>query len=335
MMTSTAEALVPIWQRVLRRRSIRANDNFFDLGGNPSLAARLFAEISEVYGRDLPPVIIYSAPTIATLGALLERLDPPRVPALLLLKSGTKQPPIFIAHGLGDTVFGLFHLVEKIESPRSIYGMQTRGIDGEEEPFTSIEAMAQFHLDAIKRLQPQGPYFLIGYSLGGLVTLEIAQSLSADGEKIALLALVDSYPHKSRLSMPQYVRLSFRLAKHRARALIESVLGRRLSQIAEDGGGQLSRPNQSDAAMDRTMRKMRDSACVALRHYHPRFYGGRIRFVKAEVSTYFPNDPVAVWSHLAEKFEVETVPGDHLGMIAMHCQELSSVLSKYLQEACS
>jgi thioesterase domain-containing protein len=89
-------------------------------------------------------------------------------------------------------VLGLFQLVEKLESAHPIYGMQAGGIDGVDEPLRSVEAMAQFHLEAIKQLQPHGPYFLIGYSLGGLVVLEIAQRLSAGGEKIALLALVES-----------------------------------------------------------------------------------------------------------------------------------------------
>jgi acetoacetyl-CoA synthetase len=322
MMTSATEVLLPIWRRVLQESAIRANDNFFDLGGNPSSAARLFREIAEVCGRDLPPVMIYSAPTIEALAALLEQPSPPRVPPLLLLKAGTGQPPIFIAHGLGDTVFSLFHLVDKIESTHPIYGMQSRGIDGVDDPFTSIEAMAQFHLDTIKKLQPHGPYFLIGYSLGGLVTLEIAQRLSADGERVALLALVDSYPDKSHLSVLQHVLLSLRLAKRRAGALIGAP-GRTRPQIPEESGG------------NSTTRRMRDSAYLALRRYRPQFYRGGIKFVKAEINTYFPDNPIAVWSHLAEKFEVETIPGDHLDLLTTQFEKLGSVLSRYLEKASS
>ena len=321
-MTSATEVLLPIWRRVLQASAIRANDNFFDLGGNPSSAARLFREIAEVCGRDLPPVMIYSAPTIEALAALLEQPSPPRVPPLLLLKAGTGQPPIFIAHGLGDTVFSLFHLVDKIESTHPIYGMQSRGIDGVDDPFTSIEAMAQFHLDTIKKLQPHGPYFLIGYSLGGLVTLEIAQRLSAAGDRVALVALVDSYPDKSHLSVLQHVLLSLRLAKRRAGALIGAP-GRTRPQIPEESGG------------NSTTRRMRDSAYLALRRYRPQFYRGGIKFVKAEISTYFPDNPIAVWSHLAEKFEVETIPGDHLDLLTTQVEKLGSVLSRYLEEASS
>jgi acetoacetyl-CoA synthetase len=332
-MASAAEVLFPIWQRVLQQPSIHASDNFFDLGGDPASAARLFSEIAEVCGRDLPPVIIYSAPTIETLAALLEQPGPPRVPPLLLLKAGTGHPPVFIAHGLGDTVFGLSRLVEKIESPHPIYGMQARGIDGVDEPFTSIEAMAQFHLDAIKHFQPHGPYFLIGYSLGGLVTLEIAQRLSAEGQEIALLVLVDSYPDKSHLSVPQYARLSLRLAKRRVWSLFESALGKGRSQIQEDHVESASHRNRSETARQRLMIRMRDSAYLALRRYRPRFYRGRINFVKAEISTDFPANPVAVWSHLAQEFKVETIPGDHLSLLTTNYEELGSVLSSYLRKS--
>src|SRR6202046_183762 len=162
-MPPAVELLIPIWQRVLHRSSIRVNDNFFDLGGNPASAAELFGEIAEVCGRHLSPVLVYSVPTIEALAAVLEQPDRPRVPPLLLLKAGTEPPPIFIAHGLGDTVLDLFQLVEKIEFAHAIYGMTASGIYGVDEPLTSVEAMAQFHLEATKQLQPHGPDFRNGH----------------------------------------------------------------------------------------------------------------------------------------------------------------------------
>lgn len=78
---------------------------------------------------------------------------------------------------------------------------------------------------------------------------------------------------------------------------------------------------------------MSDSGYVALRHYRPRFYPGRLKFVKAEISTYFPDNPTPVWAHLAEEFEVETMPGDHMGMLTTHCEDLGALLSRYLSEA--
>ena len=154
-------------------------------------------------------MLIYTAPTVEMLGALLGNPAPPKVPPILPMKPGAEDPPIFVAHGMGNTVLELSGLVRKIVSRHPIYGMQARGLDGVDEPLATIEEMAEFHLEAIRRQQAHGPYFLIGYSLGGLVTLEIAQRLRAGGEKIALLALVDSYPDKSQISVTQRALLCF------------------------------------------------------------------------------------------------------------------------------
>src|ERR1700739_1313375 len=102
MPTSTmVEMLTPIWQRVLQLSSVDAQENFFDLGGDSSLALQLFHEVERAVGRELPPGTIYLAPTIAALAAVLERPDGLRFPPLVLLKDGPAQPPLFITHGLG------------------------------------------------------------------------------------------------------------------------------------------------------------------------------------------------------------------------------------------
>jgi acetoacetyl-CoA synthetase len=319
--TSAAELLVPIWRKVLRQPSIQLNDNFFDLGGDSASAVELFAAIAEVCCRHLSPVLIYSAPTIEALAAVLELPAPPRIPPLLLLKAASGYPPIFIAHGLGDTVLDLFRLAGRIESDRPIYGMQTRGVDGVEEPFTSVEEMAQFHLEAIQKLQPHGPYFLMGYSLGGLVVLEIAQRLSTHGEKIALLALADSYPHRNQLGLMQQVLLSFRVAKRHLWAL------RRRTRKTAASDDRFAGP------IGHVMKRARDSAYLALKRYRPQFYPGNVKFVRAEIISDFPEDPATVWSHLAERFELETIPGDHWSMLTTQYEKLGAVLTRYVKEA--
>ncbi len=320
--SSMVEVLAPIWQRVLQLPSIGVNDNFFDFGGDSSLALQLFNEIAQACDRELPPVTIYQAPTIAALAALLEQPTTPRFPTLVLLKPGAENPPVFIAHGLGGSVMDFFQPVKHIETDHAIYGLQTRGIDGLDEPLARIEEMAEFYLAAIKKLQPRGPYILVGYSLGGLVALEMAQRLSANGEKVALLAMLDAYPQFRYLSLGQRLRLIARQGR------------RGLYSLGNLTG---SAPYQPPAGVLLTpaMQRVRDSAYLALTRYRPQFYPGKIKFVRAEISSAFPDDAAAVWEPLAQIVEVETVPGDHLGIIATHFENLASVLSRYLREAFS
>jgi thioesterase domain-containing protein len=83
------------------------------------------------------------------------------------------------------------------------------------------------------------------------------------------------------------------------------------------------------------MQRFRESDRLALERYRPRFYPGKINFVRAEIVTDFPANPAAVWSGLARRFEVESVPGDHLGIMTTNFEALASVLSRYLGRAAS
>lgn len=342
--SNLAEVLTPIWERVLLHPGIRTEDNFFDLGGDSLLAVQLFSEIARVCGRELAPVTIYCAPTIAALADILDQPSAPRFPPLLQLKQGVGAP-IFLAHGLGGTAMDFFQLVKYLQTQRPIYGMQAKGTDGVDEPFDRIEDLAGFYLDAIKELQAHGPYFLVGYSLGGLVMLEMAQRLMKDGEKVGLLAMLESYPHPRFLSLSQRVRLGTRLANQRAstvgRLSIRDALSyiirpsaRRLYVSRDNNGGA---PSQipAGAAHTPTMQRARELAYRALTRYRPHFYNGSIKFVRAEVVTDYPDEPAAVWSNLAAKFHVETVPGDHLGILGTHFESLASVVSRYLNETSS
>jgi thioesterase domain-containing protein len=319
--SAMVEVLVPIWQRVLQLPSVGADDNFFDLGGDSALALELFNEIALASGRELPPVMIYHAPTITALAGLLEQPTTPRVPPLVRLKSGSEEPPVFIAHGLGGSVMDFFQVVKHIQTPRAIHGMQAKGIDGVEEPLDRIEDMARYSLDAVKQVQPHGPYLLIGFSLGGLVALEMAQQLIAEKEKIGLLLMLDSYPHVSRLSRGQRARLSSRQTWRR--------FARRLHWLGVKPPYQTTVETSPSAALQH----FRYTSYMALERYQPRFYPGKINFVRAAIPTDFPANPSAIWSPLANQLELKTAPGDHLGIMTTHFESLASVISGFLRGA--
>jgi acetoacetyl-CoA synthetase len=337
----TIEVLTPIWERVLQRRSIRAEDNFFDLGGTPSLAAQICREIGLIAGRDLSPVTIFQAPTIDSFAALLQGSRGSKVPLLVQLKHGEEQPPIFVRHGVDGNVMEIFPFARAIESPHAVFGMHS--LEEDDEPSLSVEALARLYLDAMKQLQPRGPYALIGYSFGGLVMLEIAQRLQESGERVALLAMVDSYPHRRFLPVKMRVDVYARLARQHAVNLGKLPMRKKIAYltnrsvrrfyasqeengIASDQKGLVGAP-----AFDSEFRET-----VALESYQPRFYKGKINFVQAATnSPSFPPDARGVWEKLAEEFEIDTVSGDHVGIATTHYRELASVLSRQLASAFS
>lgn len=342
---STAALLTPIWERVLQRPDIGEDENFFDLGGDSLLAVQLFTEIAQVCGRELSPVTIYCAPTIASLASLLEEPTAPRLPAIMQLREGKEKPPVFLAHGLGGTAIDFYQFVKHLQTQQPVYGLQAKGTDGVDEPIGQIGDWAQFYLTAVREVQPHGPYYLVGYSLGGLVTFEMARRLLEDGERVALLAMLESYPHPRFLSLWQRFRLVGRLTTHRAskvrRLPIRDAISyifkpsERRSYVSRDGNG--NGPSQLPATVSYSpaMQRVREIAYRSLTQYRPSFYRGAIKFVKAETLTDFPDDPAAIWSPLAESFHVESVPGDHLGILGAHYEILASVVSRYLHEASS
>jgi thioesterase domain-containing protein len=320
MPTSTmVELLTPIWQRVLQLPSVGIDDNFFELGGDSALALELFHQVALAGGRELPPVVIYHAPTISALAALLEQSDTPRIPPLIQLKAGS-EPPVFIAHGLGGSAMDFFQIVKHMLTPQAIYGMQAKGIDGVEEPLDRIEDMARYALEAVREKQPGGPYFLIGFSLGGLVALEMAQQLIAQGARIGLLAMLDSYPYSGHLSFEQRTRLVARQSWRWVAARLQWL------------GVPAPYRTTLDLPPSPSQQRFRDSDHLALEHYRPRFYPGKINFVRAAIPTDFPANPEAIWSQLAQSLEVDSVSGDHLGIMTTHFEDLAAVLSRHLAE---
>lgn len=336
---ATVEVLTQIWQRVLQRSPIGPKDNFADLNGKDAVADSLFAEIAQVFGRELPSATICHAPTIASLAALLEQPTLPQFPPFVQLKAGSLKPPILLGHGLGGRA-NFSALAKHIGTGHPIYGIQAKGVDGMEEPLTRVEDMAAFYLDALSALEPQGSCILIGYSFGGLVALEMAQRLWECGKHPALLVLVDTYPHPRYFSPDQRLWLTAkRIGRHftlmkqmpirTAFAYLVQGIQRRM-HIAHSRGTLAPEPSRLSFA--ETTRRVRQSDLVAMQRYRPRFYRGKIKYVRPETNSYLPNDPTAVWKKLAAELEVEIVPGDHLGMIITHFKSLAAVLSRYVEE---
>jgi len=316
------EFLTPIWGRVLQRQAVSSDENFLDFGGPPEAAMELFTEIGRLYGREICPLLIYQAPTLLKLAGVLDHPEPPAVASLLPLNTASGRPPIFIGHGIGGTVMGFSQLVQSLRSPLAIYGMQAKGVDGRHPPFDRIEDMALYHLESIRRLQPRGPYFLIGYSLGGNVSIEIARRLMESGQEIGLLILLDSYPDIRQLKLRQRVRLTWQRAKQRASALRH---------------GPRSRQKASDLHMFPAMRSALNRVIAAqyeaLRRYKPSFYPGKIVFVRASKISHFPDNPRAVWGHLVREIEFHSVPCDHQSMLTTHADMIAAIIQRCLQTA--
>jgi acetoacetyl-CoA synthetase len=359
-----ATTVAAIFTRVLRHAPVAVQDDFFELGGDSILSVALMAAIEEETGRELPVTAIYDAPTPAALAALLaEGAHVPRASCLVLFKSGTGTP-LFILHGLGGSVMELRELAQRLDTDSAVYGLEARGLDGLAAPFDRVEDMASFHLEAIRRLQPSGPYRLAGYSFGGLVALEMAWRLTQAGETVEFLGLLDTYPHTKfwplRCRIAAWSRLAScwlssalwrRLGDHYARELRGLPLSewpayilklvRQAEAIPFDMFHAANvlrrwsvRPGASmpgEAMLPPAIKRVQQAGEAAFDAYRPVAYAGEIVIVSAAGEAIFPIDAHVLWRALVRKVTVYCVPEDHLGLVRTGVAPLAAVVSAALR----
>ncbi len=190
---NTTRQVARIWEELLGVPSIGFDENYFDLGGDSSLAVQLFAQIEKVFRVKLPLATLFEAPTIEELARIL-RPETARSgwSSLVTIQPAGSRPPLFCMHPHGGNVLIYRDLSRYLGSDQPFYGLQSQGLDGRCPPLTRIEDMAAQYVKEIRTVQPHGPYFLGGYCLGGAIAFEVAQQLRAKGEQIALLALFDT-----------------------------------------------------------------------------------------------------------------------------------------------
>ncbi len=191
---SLEEQIARIWSDLLGVEKVSVRDNFFSLGGHSLLAIRLFSQLKKVTGRELPLSRLFENPTVESLAMELGGEAPEPVwSALVPIQPEGSLPPFYCIHGMGGTVVEYGDLARHLGNDQPVYGFQARGLDGKQPMLSSVEAMAAHYLDELREFQPAGPYFLGGSSFGGLVAYEMAQQLLALGERVAIVALFDTF----------------------------------------------------------------------------------------------------------------------------------------------
>ncbi|NET44013.1 condensation domain-containing protein [Okeania sp. SIO2B3] len=184
--------LAQIWSEILDLKLVGLQDNFFALGGHSILAVRLMAEIEKHFGKNLPLVSLFLAPTIEQLADVLRQsTDSISWSSLVPIQPRGSRPPLFLVPGGGGNVIYFSQLAKYFSSDQPFYGLQSVGLDGESEPHTRVEDIAAHNIREIQSIQAQGPYLLGGHSFGGTVAFEMAQQLHKQGQEVALLAIID------------------------------------------------------------------------------------------------------------------------------------------------
>ena len=192
--------LQTLWKYLLRNPRVGLDDNFFLLGGDSLQAVELFLQMEKVFKRRLPVSTLFKAGTVAEMAALIESGEPEG--AMVPIQTDGDRPPFFCVHAQDGHVMFLYQLSRHIGAEQSLYGIQSVGWDKAAVPFTRAKDMAAHYVAEMRKVQPEGPYFIGGYSSGGLIAVYMAHMLKAAGEKVAFLGLLDTLAQFSQQVMP-------------------------------------------------------------------------------------------------------------------------------------
>ena len=211
--------LVELWEATFGVRPIGVDQDFFELGGDSLLAARLFTQIEEAFQMDLPLAALLEAPTIRQLAGIIsgQNIRSSNSSLVVIQPDGTR-PPLFCVHGHMGEIFYCRNLSRALGADQPLFGLRSRG-HGSERPHYTVEEMAVSYVREIRTVQPKGPYFLSGYCFGGLAAYEMARLLKTQGEDVALLVTFNTPAPGSLKGWPlKQVYLAKRIA-HELRTL--------------------------------------------------------------------------------------------------------------------
>ncbi|GAA1985292.1 amino acid adenylation domain-containing protein [Catenulispora subtropica] len=194
------EKLCVLFGELLGRERIGIDDNFFALGGHSLLATRLSVRIRKQFDVDIPLRTIIKYPTVAELAALVliggipvQDADPFAVVLPLNADPGNGNPPLWFFHGGGGLGWAYFGFVPHVPDWPA-YSLQSRGSDGVTPLAGSVQEMVEDYIAEMQKIQPEGPYHLIGWSYGGTLVQAVAAELDRRGQGVALAAILDSHP---------------------------------------------------------------------------------------------------------------------------------------------
>ncbi|HEX2077645.1 MAG TPA: condensation domain-containing protein [Longimicrobium sp.] len=350
--TEAERAMAELWREVLGIERVGMEDDFFDLGGHSLLGVRLLARVRQRFGRVLPLGTLFRAPTPRALAAAVAGEERDASATLVPIHEGGALPPFFCVHPAGGTVFHYAEIARLLAPDQPFYGLQAAGVHGEAPPLRTVEEMAERYVAEVRRVQPRGPYFVGGWSAGGIIALEMAERLRAAAEEVGTVAMIDTRTpdfHQSRRVMDQvdhYRDFAASLVPSDAgeldaleaelRALpADDRLGRLAGWMAARGAGLDAAEIQRIGGSVRVFQ----AVAAATREHHVRPYEGRVDLFCAREGTAGEGMEAAgipeKWRALGlTGLEVHAVPGTHTSMVQPpHVARLAAALRDALAEA--
>jgi surfactin family lipopeptide synthetase A len=344
-------AVAKIWAKILRVKRVGIKDNFFELGGHSLAAVRMLSEVCKVTGKTLPLATLFQASTVEALAELIRREGwTPNWSSLVPVQPLGSNTPLFLVHGAEGNVLLYRNLARYLGPDQPVYGLQSQGLNGDGRLDTAVEEMASRYLREVTIAQPHGPYVLGGYCLGGIIAFEMAQQLSALGEKVDLVVMLDTYnpslTSRTRLISKAPLHFLQNLWFHGANVALlawndrEEFLRQKIAieltrlQIRLHAGGHALRRvcgwKTQHEYPHLVIKKVNDQAAI---RYRPQPYAGRVAVIRPKGSFLGLASASLGWDEIVgANLEVHQLPVYPKGMlIEPFCQVLAETLKRCLE----
>jgi amino acid adenylation domain-containing protein len=339
--SSIHQQLQQIWETLLDVHPIGITENFFHLGGHSFLAARLVSQIELAFGKTLSLATLFAHPTIEQLALALEKEEQPSQTPLVAVQPGGHKRPFFYLHGAWNSdAFYCFYLAQYLGPDQPFYALAPYNF-GDLHTIPSIEEMATAHIQAVRAVQPEGPYLLGGFCNGGLVAYEMARQLQASGQSIEALILIEpAYsPPLHILARSVITRLgtwlhlshkqqatSFLRVRHFYKYLLRQVTMENIksSRIIDPGILTLFPTTHALLLDDNSLLDW----IIAGYSYPP--YHGNINLIWAHEEAFR-----GIWREKAAQekaIQLRIIPGTHIGCRTDHVQSLAEELGRSLSQ---
>jgi len=340
--TEAEKIVETIWKECLKREKIDIFSNFFEVGGHSLIAVRVMNKIEQLTGKKLPLSALFEHSTIEKFAKLIEIDREISSDCIVPIKPNGNKVPLFIVHGGGLNVLNFVNLCKHFDEDQPVYGIQGTGPNGYEDWYKSIEDMAAHYIDAIAKVNPNGPYAIAGFSFGGVVAFEMTRQLKKQGKAVSLTALLDSYVDSSyycktyqqkklaryydvnrrRLAFLMEMLTSWKAFKHRSNTKKEYILKMYFGKkdiLSEEEALALEQFTEAN----RMVQKIIDC-------YHLKPQNIEVDLFRAENDDSYKLDPIHLgWKKVALKgVVIHNIPGDHLDIVE---PPNDKVLAKMLQ----
>jgi thioesterase domain-containing protein/aryl carrier-like protein len=329
-----------IWEEMLELTSIGVTDNFFESGGDSLKAIRLVSRINREMESAITVAMLAAAPTIEGLAVAIRRATRRTSPDILVpLQPKGSNAKFFCVHPSGGNVVCYLELARSIGAGQPTWAIQSPGLSDESAMPPSVEAAAAVYIEAVRSVQPDGPFYLSGYSTGGVIAFEMARQLESQGEHVALLALLDTaVPARTGRTADETTQAI--LATIAAEldipqeTLSDIPLEARLECLLEEARRLHRLPPDLDVEEARRLVRVFASNVLAASNYVPQPYRGTVTLLRADAGGTEPVDQSLGWAAFAQTVEVHTVPGTHNAITAQpQVGIVAQILKECLQRA--